>query len=344
MPVDYNLPGPQVEPAAAYWAKLCNLHTLEMPVIKGLAVAAYPTQAADIDAEIAFLNVLASPSNRRKPDLLNPAELALLTGSPAAAGLNVRPLSLFLSSELRPYQTPDAAYDTSLGASANVVNDGMELARYFRAETPGLAHRLAVTYLFDKVAKTDPASVWSPPRQALVWAALDTAISSALMAAWYVKWLSPGPGVGRRQRPVEHTSPTGGPVLNDVLYDYSFPPHQPNQDPSPSQLFAGPSPSPGTPRHPAYTSGHSTYSAAASTVLAHFFPAHEQDFRDLADNIGMARLWGGVHWPSDHRAGANLGRRVGEVIVHQIRQVPKVPDMRTPIPTVPQLEAEAGSA
>ena len=47
--------------------------------------------------------------------------------------------------------------------------------------------------------------------------------------------------------------------------------------------------SPGTPRHPAYPSGHSTYSGAASEILSFFFPDYRADLDRLADNIGIAR-------------------------------------------------------
>jgi len=59
-------------------------------------------------------------------------------------------------------------------------------------------------------------------------------------------------------------------------------------------------PTPGTPRHPAYPSGHSTYSAAAAFTLIAFFPQYAEDLLRLADNTGVARLWAGVHWRSDH--------------------------------------------
>lgn len=62
-----------------------------------------------------------------------------------------------------------------------VIRTGRELARYFEEETPGLAHRLALTQLLSQ-------QMWSPPRQALAWAALDITIYSALLAAWHYKW------------------------------------------------------------------------------------------------------------------------------------------------------------
>jgi hypothetical protein len=160
---------------------------------------------------------------------------------------------------------------------------------------------------------------WSPPRQALVWAALDIAIASALQAAWYYKWVAQGRDKGDctayRQRPYEYKP-------FDVLFD--------NPDElSPTGALC-PKPSPGTPRHPAYPSGHSTYSAAASEIMRFFFgdedtppflgpPTNlgvELDY--LADNIGIGRLWGGVHWRSDHEAGQKLGRTIACLVLQQL--------------------------
>jgi membrane-associated phospholipid phosphatase len=59
--------------------------------------------------------------------------------------------------------------------------------------------------------------------------------------------------------------------------------------PRPANSF----PTPGTPRHPAYPSGHSTYSAAAAFTLIAFFPQYAEDLLRLADNTGVARLWAG---------------------------------------------------
>jgi hypothetical protein len=81
---------------------------------------------------------------------------------------------------------------------------------------------------------------------------------------------------------------------------------------------AGSFPTPGTPRHPAYPSGHSTYSAAAAFTLIAFFPQYAEDLLRLADNTGVARLWAGVHWRTDHIFGQLVGRAVAELIVEQL--------------------------
>jgi hypothetical protein len=70
-----------------------------------------------------------------------------------------------------------------------------------------------------------------------------------------------------------------------------------------------------TPPFPAYVSGHSTTSAAASTVLAALFPDRAGKLGAMAEEAAISRLYGGIHFRSDNEAGLELGRRVGTVAV-----------------------------
>jgi membrane-associated phospholipid phosphatase len=95
-------------------------------------------------------------------------------------------------------------------------------------------------------------------------------------------------------------------------------------DPSWTTLIA-------TPPFPAYTSGHSTFSGAASEVLAAFFgddyafetlgepslalpPRQFISFAAAAEEAGMSRIYGGIHFMSDNIQGLNTGR----VIAHHV--------------------------
>jgi membrane-associated phospholipid phosphatase len=73
----------------------------------------------------------------------------------------------------------------------------------------------------------------------------------------------------------------------------------------------------GVPNHPSYPSGHSCTSGAASEVLAILFPDARDQVRDLADAIGIARLWGGVHYRFDVEVGLTLGRTVAQYAATQ---------------------------
>ena len=65
------------------------------------------------------------------------------------------------------------------------------------------------------------------------------------------------------------------------------------------------------PHDKSYPSGHATVAYAAATVLASLIPAKAQDYYDLARQVALSRVYGGVHFPSDVIAGANLGVAVG---------------------------------
>jgi hypothetical protein len=81
-------------------------------------------------------------------------------------------------------------------------------------------------------------------------------------------------------------------------------------DPSISTIVA-------VPNHPSYPSGHSCNSGASSEVLATLFPDAQGQVRDLADAIGIARFWGGVHYRKDVDVGLALGRTVAQFAATQ---------------------------
>ncbi len=72
-----------------------------------------------------------------------------------------------------------------------------------------------------------------------------------------------------------------------------------------------------TPGFPSYTSGHATYSGAASEVLAHLFPDDATDLRDKADEAAQSRLDGGIHYPIDNERGLETGTEVGRLVVER---------------------------
>ena len=39
----------------------------------------------------------------------------------------------------------------------------------------------------------------------------------------------------------------------------------------------------------------------------------------MANNIGEARLWAGVHWLSDHIAGQKVGRFAAQAVIKQLK-------------------------
>jgi hypothetical protein len=74
-----------------------------------------------------------------------------------------------------------------------------------------------------------------------------------------------------------------------------------------------------TPPFPSYTSGHSTISAAAATVLGHLFPDDAADLATRAEEAQDSRLWAGIHFPIDNEMGAVGGGLVGRLVVAHAR-------------------------
>jgi hypothetical protein len=91
-------------------------------------------------------------------------------------------------------------------------------------------------------------------------------------------------------------------------------------NPRPSQLDPGIKTVIGLPNFPSYTSGHSTFSAAAATVLSYLFPSGASDFAAMRDEAAISRLYGGIHYRSDIEVGKDHGARIGGYTVSFARQ------------------------
>ena len=86
-------------------------------------------------------------------------------------------------------------------------------------------------------------------------------------------------------------------------------------NPRPSQLDPSIKTLTGLPNFPSYTSGHSTFSAAASTVLSYLFPADANVFDALKEEASISRLYGGIHYRSDIEKGKTHGTAIGAYTV-----------------------------
>ena len=66
----------------------------------------------------------------------------------------------------------------------------------------------------------------------------------------------------------------------------------------------------GTAATPAYPSGHSTQSRVVALYLSGLHRDHARSFLDMAEECGQSRLNAGLHYPSDHEAGVDLGNKL----------------------------------
>ena len=91
-----------------------------------------------------------------------------------------------------------------------------------------------------------------------------------------------------------------------------------------------------TPPFPEHTSGHSTISSAAATVLTlmygdnvNFTDSSEVEFgfptrsftsyRAAADEVGMSRMYGGIHYRHGNVEGLKSGAKIGEYVMSKLK-------------------------
>jgi hypothetical protein len=96
-------------------------------------------------------------------------------------------------------------------------------------------------------------------------------------------------------------------VCWDVKYHY-FNPRPTQLDPSIKTLT-------GIPNFPAYVSGHSTFSGAAATILGYILPDNAAKYEAMAEEAGLSRLVGGIHYRIDCDAGLAVGKNVGNYAI-----------------------------
>jgi hypothetical protein len=92
-----------------------------------------------------------------------------------------------------------------------------------------------------------------------------------------------------------------------------------------------------TPPFPEYVSGHSTFSGAASTILAQVLGKDEMAFvvasgdlpgvtrsfyalSQAANEAGMSRIYGGIHFQAGNQDGLATGRSIGDWVMGQYFQ------------------------
>jgi hypothetical protein len=145
----------------------------------------------------------------------------------------------------------------------------------------------------------------SVPESARLFALLDMAEADAAISCWETKYFY---RLWRPETALRELDPKTNP--NVVLHPEFIP-----NLPSPS--------------FPTYTSGHSTFSAAAAKVLATFFGTDDIEFSVASDGLagvvhtfksfseasreaGMSRVWGGIHTMSDNLEAQKAGAKIGE--------------------------------
>ena len=95
----------------------------------------------------------------------------------------------------------------------------------------------------------------------------------------------------------------------DVKYYYLVP--------RPTEVDPSVTTSTGIPNFPAFTSGHSTFSAAGATVLSYVFPSEATSLNALAKEASESRIYGCIHYRFDCEIGLTHGQKIGNYAVNR---------------------------
>jgi membrane-associated phospholipid phosphatase len=82
-------------------------------------------------------------------------------------------------------------------------------------------------------------------------------------------------------------------------------------NPRPSQVNPDIKTTTGLPNFPSFTSGHSTFSGAAATILGHIIPSNRTAYEAMAMEASLSRMYGAIHYRSDCEEGLKCGNVVG---------------------------------
>jgi hypothetical protein len=180
------------------------------------------------------------------------------------------------------------------------------LALFWAGNTPAFWNRIAGSVISDH------------PRMSMIWEArllalLNIAMADAAIACWDAKY----------------TYQFWRPITAITLADHDGNPDT-NVDLSWTPLLGG------TPAHPEYVSGHSTISASAARVLAHFFgnntafridsekvPGIWRSFPSFSQavlEINDARVFAGIHFRTSCLDGNQLGIKVARFVLQHSMQ------------------------
>ncbi|MEO6721378.1 MAG: phosphatase PAP2 family protein [Ferruginibacter sp.] len=73
------------------------------------------------------------------------------------------------------------------------------------------------------------------------------------------------------------------------------------------------------PESPSYPCEHSVAAGVASTIIGHFFPAMADSVNRMAKQLMESRIAAGVAFPSDTRAGFELGKKIAEAEIERTK-------------------------
>lgn len=226
----------------------------------------------------------------------------------------VTPFVLDGGSQLRPPAPPAPGSDAAVADYLEIVAIGAlnsatrtaaqtETARFWVATAPQNWNQV--------VQQLTVAPGMNAAKAARAYMILNLAGADAMIAAWDAKYAY------AQWRPVT--------AIRSPLDDGSA---ATVQDPTWTPLIT-------TPRFPDYPAGHATFGGAAERVMTALFGEQPgtvsitsataggathtyQSFHEIAEEVGNARVWGGIHWRTSVVVGRTLGRQVGDVALAKL--------------------------
>jgi membrane-associated phospholipid phosphatase len=91
------------------------------------------------------------------------------------------------------------------------------------------------------------------------------------------------------------------------------------------------------PESPSYPCEYSVAAGVAVTIFTHFYPALADSVKKLADHLIDSRIAAGIAFPSDARAGFELGKRIAEKEIEQTKDYVSTAQWDGKIPDKPGL-------
>jgi membrane-associated phospholipid phosphatase len=71
------------------------------------------------------------------------------------------------------------------------------------------------------------------------------------------------------------------------------------------------------PNHPAYVSNAAIIASAATAFVGYMFPQEAAQWQYLGEEAGLSRIYAGIHYPSDERAGNQMGKRIAALAIER---------------------------
>ena len=221
---------------------------------------------------------------------------------------NVTPFALNSGSQFRPAGPPvygsaqytaELAEVQSLGSSTSTARsaDQTAIAKFWADGAGTYTPPGHWNEIANQVSRSQGLSLFE---EAQLFATLNFAEADAAIAAWDAKYTY------SQLRPVTAIRQTSDPTWTSLIP---------------------------TPPFPDYISGHSTFSAAASTVLTRFFGNNFSfsttspglpgvvrsyaSFAQAAAEAGRSRVYGGIHGESSNQDGLTTGQAIGNYVLQK---------------------------